>query len=271
MVDTAGHEAVTNSFDFGRVLNRTVSAVINNFKSFFLIGFIIYGVPSIFVTLFGLYAAKMDLFFNGLNLDENLVQALFISILFIGLGIYLYLSLWLTGGLTVASLAAFNNEPVDIKKSLRETRHLVWRLLRMSLLFLMGMLLGLILLIVPGIIFYCMYCVAAAALVAEDESVTGSLSRSSDLTDGYKWWVFLLIVIYLLVSIAIELFSLIPIKVIGLVLNDHFVIGSLGLITKGLTNTFTNIISIVGLTSLYYELRLAKEGIGSESIYEIFD
>jgi hypothetical protein len=63
--------------------------------------------------------------------------------------------------------------------------------------------LGAVLLIIPGIIFATMVYVASPACVVEKEGVFASMQRSRDLTSGYRWRIFVVMLgVNLLVLVA---------------------------------------------------------------------
>jgi hypothetical protein len=67
--------------------------------------------------------------------------------------------------------------------------------------------LGFALLIVPGLIVYCLYFVAAPACIAEQAGVGASLSRSRFLTKGHRLQIFgaaaLIWIVWLIVNLVI--------------------------------------------------------------------
>jgi len=67
----------------------------------------------------------------------------------------------------------------------------------------LGVMVGLTLLIVPGIILFLRWCVAVPVLVQERQGVLASMGRSAALTQGNRWalfGLFLIVVIILIVA-----------------------------------------------------------------------
>jgi uncharacterized membrane protein len=56
-----------------------------------------------------------------------------------------------------------------------------------SVLAWLAMVLGLVLLVVPGIIAFCTFAVAVPVLLRERRGVIASLGRSRELTEGHRW------------------------------------------------------------------------------------
>jgi hypothetical protein len=120
--------------------------------------------------------------------------------------------------------------------------------------------LGMLLFIVPGVIIGCMLCVAIPACVIEKTGVTASLSRSVALTKGYRWQIFglfLLIVVIALVG--------------GLVLAMIGGAGMLGQLLGFAWQVVSTAFSAVLFAVIYHDLRAAKEGIDLDTLANIFD
>lgn len=118
-------------------------------------------------------------------------------------------------------------------------------------------------LIIPGLIVATMLWVAIPAAVLEKKGL-GALSRSTELTSGYRWKIFGLIIL-------LGALLLIPIVVMGglfALFEDN--IAALNLILMvfvAFYYTFSAVISTVG----YHSLRLVKEGGNLEDIASVFD
>jgi hypothetical protein len=122
--------------------------------------------------------------------------------------------------------------------------------------------LGLMLLVVPGIIFICMFLVSSHACVVERTGVFASLSRSRFLTKGHRWQVFGL---FLLMTIVAIISSLIA----------RTIFASTGpsgsLIASQLFAAIVGAFNGVLLSVLYFQLRIAKEGVDIDKIASVFD
>ena len=139
----------------------------------------------------------------------------------------------------------------------------------LSLLWAIGVGIGFILLIVPGIILLMMWSVAVPALVVEREGVFAAFSRSAELTKGARWKIFglslVLLVIYWLLSLVVGL--------VGLGTFNAATPGGLtvaNLIGSMVTGTIFNMIWGTIQPSLYVELRQWKEGTSAESLAQVF-
>jgi hypothetical protein len=115
----------------------------------------------------------------------------------------------------------------------------------------LGIAIGLVLLIAPGLFLMTIWAVIIPVIVLEKRSAGESFSRSRELVRGYGWGVFGVIVLTILLLIGFEI-------VLGLILTP---------LADWLQNFVSNIVSgtltapfiAVVLTLLYFRLKAAKE------------
>lgn len=128
----------------------------------------------------------------------------------------------------------------------------------------LGIIAGTLLLVVPGLILFCMWSVTKAARTAEGPGVMNALSRSAKLTQGNRWRIFalfLLLIVCFLVVAAIA----------------GFAAGLFGGARAGevagtvAASVFTVVIPPAATTVLYNELRRAKEGVAPGGVASVFD
>jgi hypothetical protein len=121
-------------------------------------------------------------------------------------------------------------------------------------------------LIIPGIIvvaiIMCMYFVVAPVCVAERAGVRASLSRSRFLTGGYRWQIF---GAYILIAIFGAISS-------GIAAGATSAVGGIaativGFGVQAIFGAFGAVLAAV----LYYQLRVAKEGVDLAKIASVFE
>jgi hypothetical protein len=120
------------------------------------------------------------------------------------------------------------------------------------------------LLIVPGIMKFCSYYVAIPAAVVEGTGPSQSLSRSKMLALGYRWHIFGIALVGVLLSFGVGacagvVFRGLPegtLKVLLVSVVPTAIVGSLTAVFSGVA---------------YYQLRVAKEGIDIEQLAAVFD
>jgi hypothetical protein len=128
-----------------------------------------------------------------------------------------------------------------------------------------GMVLGMILLIVPGFILFTMWSVALPAAIVERTGVVGALGRSRQLTSGRRWRVFGTILIPILISIVTSWL------LIGVVFGLRGLTSSTFQIVSWLISSIEQAFSVCVFATLYYHLRRDKEGVDIEQVAAVFD
>jgi hypothetical protein len=115
----------------------------------------------------------------------------------------------------------------------------------------LGIAIGLILLIVPGLIFMTWWSVIIPTIVLENKSAGESFTRSRELVRGHGWGVFGVIVLVILLLIGFQ----IVLRLILTPLADWLESFVAQIVSGTLTAPFIAIV----LTLLYFRLRAAKE------------
>jgi hypothetical protein len=115
----------------------------------------------------------------------------------------------------------------------------------------LGIAVGLILLIVPGLILLTWWCVIVPTIVLENRSAGESFSRSRELVHGHGWSVFGVIVFVILLLIGFQ----IVLSIVLSPLADWLQSFASQIISGTLTAPFIAVV----LTLLYFRLRAAKE------------
>lgn len=246
-------------FDLGRVIQRTFGTIKQNAAVFFGAAALLVGLPSILLALGQ----------NSMLSDDYSVSGVLLTMVGAVLN---FVGLYLLQGMVVkAAVNSFNGKKTAFGDAFNVGVQAFLPLLGLAIVASVGMGLGLILLIVPGVILAVMWSVGAPVVVVERRGVTASLQRSRVLTKGYRWQVFGLIVIYVILSWIIGA----AIGGLSLATGGTFSGGTpnlaVSLITEPLVNILSGVVASAGVASLYYELRSAKEGVGSEELASIFD
>ena len=112
----------------------------------------------------------------------------------------------------------------------------------------------------PGVIIGCMLYVAVPACVIEKLGVTASTSRSVALTKGYRWQIFGLFLLVVVIAL-VGAFVLAKIGGVGLVGQ------TLSFAWQVVSTAFGAVLSAV----IYHDLRMAKEGIDLDTLASVFD
>lgn len=257
--------AGSGQFDFGRVISRTFNAIKQNAAICFGASALLVGVPSM-LTAFG--GAS---FMTGAAESSSPSVVGGVVAYLIGIVLYLIGAFMLQGMVVKAAVGGFNGKRVTFGEAFGVGVQYFLPLLGLAIVAGIATGFAYILLIVPGVLLSIIWSVSAAALVMEKRGVFESLQRSRDLTRGYRWQVFGLLVIYVILSWIVGG----AIAGLGVATGGSFTNGSpnlaFNLITQPLVNILSSVVASAGVASLYYELRTAKEGAGADNLAAIFD
>jgi hypothetical protein len=170
-------------------------------------------------------------------------------------------------GIYYGTYQALTGQGFPVVAALRRAVVRFFPVIAVSLIFGLGVLVASLFLIVPGIILALAWMVAFQACVVEELGPLKSLSRSAALTKGHRWKIFgtvILAFIGTLISFGV-IFAAIFAAIYALHSGVAFAIGQflLQVLLLSLASIFPAVV--------YYELRLAKEGVGAEKIAVVFD
>lgn len=254
----------SRSFDLGRVLSTGFGALFNNALPFLAVSLVLAGIPG-FAFEYWLRSADLE------NPDlEFVLSWQFWGPVVASILASFVASAVLQGTLIGATVRHLGGRPAHIGQSVAGALARIVPIVLLSILVGLAIVFGLLLLIVPGVIFYLMFIVSVPAMMAEGRGVTDSMSRSASLTKGFKGMIFLLAIILLMVgggvsSVCTALFARIA-EASGDAAADRIIL-SLGTM---LGQTIITAIGAVIVGALYVELRTVKEGASTEAMAEVF-
>lgn len=206
---------------------------------------------------------------NGTG-DYSVVLA-FGSLTGLGYILSVVFSVLAQGALVRATVAASEGRRAGFGESLGAALPVALPLIGLSIVVGIGVALGFVFLIVPGIILYVMWIVSAPVLVEERTGVFGAMSRSRELTKGARWNVFALLltagVLYLVFTIVVGLL----VVALGMPRLGDTAVGLWPALVGGtILGTITTALWSVIVSSLYVELRQWKDGPAEAALSEIF-
>lgn len=232
-----------SDFRVGNVLSRAWEIFGPNFLMFFCITLVVALPKFLYLTSNPQTPAHIALFFGAI---------------FIGL-------LLNTIGMAVILFAAFQQlrgRSVRIGEALQRALARFFPLVGLGILMSLGIMLGLILLLVPGVIWSVMWTVAVPVCVVEALGPTESMSRSSQLTKGYRWPIFG-------IALLLGFVNLVTTVLVG------FALASFGVVVQAVGTVIWTAVWTAywncTLIMIYHDLRVAKEGIDTRQIAAVFD
>ena len=129
-------------------------------------------------------------------------------------------------------------------------------------LFALGVWVGLLLLVIPGIMLMIRWSVSVPACVVEGTGPVASLGRSAALTKGHRWKIFGIFLLIWIVSVIVA-------SLLGLIASQ------LGTVANMFANFFWTACWAAYFNSVlvmvYHDLRVAKEGVDVNQIAAVFD
>jgi uncharacterized membrane protein len=250
----------------GRVFQRAFSAISLNPVVILSLALVIGALPGLIFTyaFFRLGLTSPAAIQKGVMPGRGLLGAMFISWL-----LMMVLSALVQGALTRATVSANEGQRATFAQSLSAGLRVALPLIGLSILWSLGVGIGFVLLIVPGIILLMMWSVAVPALVVEREGVFAAFSRSAQLTKGARWKIFglslVLLVIYWLLSLIAGLVGL---GMYSAANPAGFTFANIigGIVVGTIFNTLWGTIQ----PSLYVELRQWKEGDSMQNLEHVF-
>jgi len=174
----------------------------------------------------------------------------------------LFLGVFAQGVVLRGAYMAASGGAVDMRDSFSQGLRRAFSLMAVTIMQTIGVAVGLLLLVVPGLILSAMLYVALSACVIEGLSGVGSLNRSAALTRGHRWKVFGIVLLTILIpAFADRLIEvlIIPFGVPAWAI-AHYV-------EQVLSLSFEAVLGVV----VYHDLRAAKEGLGNARIATVFD
>ncbi|HEX3463413.1 MAG TPA: hypothetical protein VHS78_05120 [Candidatus Elarobacter sp.] len=162
-----------------------------------------------------------------------------------------------------ATFQALRRRGINPGESIARGLQRFWPVIGASLL--VGIItgIGFLLLIVPGLVALCVWYVTIPACVVEQLGPTESMSRSSDLTSGYRWPIFGAALLVGIVQVGGNALINASLRRPG-TLVAYAVVYFLWI---ALVRAYESVLS----TIIYHDLRVAKEGIDIEQLASVFD
>jgi hypothetical protein len=127
-------------------------------------------------------------------------------------------------------------------------------------------LVGLVLLLVPGIILACALAVAIPAVVVERPGVFGAIKRSFALTKGKRFAIFVAFLVLFLIVITVTTFGSFVLPALTASISPM-----LGTIVGLVFNIVFGTLVWVAPAVVYHDLRVAKEGVQTAQLAAIFE
>jgi Membrane domain of glycerophosphoryl diester phosphodiesterase len=191
------------------------------------------------------------------------IGALAAGRILIGLFLAIILGTLAQAVLVYGAFQDMRGRPVNLADCLKVGLGRFFPIIGLAICMSIGIMIGFLLLVVPGIILAVMWFVATPACVVEQLGPMSAMGRSSELTKGHRWKIFGML---LLVVVGAGIVTVIIGALLGLTGSPVLVV--LGTLAwNGVWGAFYAIFGVV----TYHDLRVAKEGVDVHQIAAVFD
>jgi hypothetical protein len=240
-------EFLETDFRIGKVISKSIEVFRNNIVAFTFIASLML-LPT-------LPAYMMDE-----QADPTLTEGIILLV-----GIVLVFALWplISSIILYAAFQYMRGREVRLAEAIARVLPRSWSLVGIMFLGTLGMMIGLAALVIPGMFLMVIWYVAPAACIAEKLGVRQSLRRSRQLTEGFRWRIFALLLLIIAASVIGSGLALAT-QAAGMNIWAQM---ALDFAWQGLSGGFTSVLVAVS----YYYLRVAKEGVDVEQIAAVFD
>ena len=193
--------------------------------------------------------------------NEAAVQFLIVSLIFFAIQ-FLIVQPFLVAAIARAASDAYLGQAVGIGRTYRYALSRLPAILWITVLTSVVILIGFILLIIPGIIAFVRLALTPPVLVVEDVRGTKAIGRSWRLTKGNFWRLLALLVLSTLIATVGVLIITIPTEVVALMVGSAgWPISALGsILAMVLITPFSMLIIVL----FYFDMRIRKEGFDIE-------
>lgn len=246
------------SFDLGRVLGCTFSVFFRGFFKIFALTTIIY-IPYLILAL----VAVLENPEFGEDLSQTPGYAL-------GLwGLSFFLGPMVTAAVIFEVLNRLRGSSATLGKSMHVAVLKLLPVLVVNLFFHIAVGIGLVLLIIPGLIFMSALCAAVPCCVMERVSIVGCFDRSWRLTQGCRMRILGALLVLWLVGGSLALLANMAPAALTMAGGSGFVLAIVFTVTQ-LVTLLGAALNSVGQAVIYHELRTVKEGADADQLVAVF-
>lgn len=247
--------------DIGGVITSTFGVLGRNLGPFLALAALLVGVP---MALSGLGLAELNSSGRGPpailgNYSMGLIGGL-ISMVFTAV---------LQGSLIHGTVVDLNGGRASFGECLATGLRNFFPVILVSILMWLGIAVGLLLFIVPGVMIGLAWCVSAPARVSEQCDVVEALGRSAELTRGSRWRVLTLMILYMVLTwIVSAVAGWLTLTALSAPMASHTIIP---IVVAGAGSAVNSVVGATGLSVLYVELRRLREGVTPDALAALFD
>jgi hypothetical protein len=157
------------------------------------------------------------------------------------------------------------DRPASVSDSFSRVKGEIWGVIGLSMLMGLGIGVGFIALLVPGVLLALMWSLSVPVKILENKGVTDSMSRSADLTKGDWGRIFVIWLLFLLLGVTIGLLLRWPVEIAAGVSSIAGLQRSSGawqvalLVSTFVSECLVGPLGTIAFSLLYYDERVRKE------------
>lgn len=255
---------LARSFEFGQVLGRTFNLFDRSNGPVFVGALFMAGFSmATRVLIFG--RAMVPAFPPGTTPAAQMAQIFTPAVLISGLIGFVLAAAF--NVFTIRSrVAVMQGSPISVRQALMATPRLVLPALGLFILAYLGVMVGSICFVVPGVVLGLSWSAAIPVLVCEETGIIGALRRSRALAIGSRGRIFIAGLLMIAVTIAVTL-PLTGVAMAGLGATPVSVLAAILriVVSVPLTMIYANF-----MAAIYVELRTIREGEATPALSEVF-
>ncbi len=251
-------------FTVGAVISKTISAWWKHVVAFTVLSAVVY---SPFAVTFGVFYGAL-LWGAAPRPDQMATFGLALGAVWI---VTLVLAVIQAGAVTYGTVRHLSGERVRVGAMLRVGLRRGLPVVGVGLVLWLGTVLGVILLVVPGVLLVVASCVAIPAAVVERPGVFGAIRRSFFLTRGRRGLLFAAGFTILLIVWGLAAVVQVGATVVSAVLLSPQRAAVGVVVASQLGNVLFSALPLVGISVAYHELRAEKEGVDTAALARVFE
>lgn len=259
MVETGSR---VQRYDIGAVISRAFETIGANFLLFCGLALILAGIPQFGIQYWQAFhiSAQVNVNDGSYFFDRN-----YWSTILLGWLVSMIAGVILQSALTRATVMHLSGERPQFAQCFEVGIRLLPPMIVIAVLSFLGIMVGMLFLIVPGVVLWVVWSVVAPAYVQEKIGIFEAFSRSAALTKDARFSIFFTQIIMALLIWIVG----IP---LGYITGAFTMGGNLFLValTGAATSALGSMVMVAGQASIYVELRQVKEGIAPSELEAIF-
>jgi uncharacterized membrane protein len=202
----------------------------------------------------------------------------------------LWLFFWGLGGAVVGLLVAAASQaativavsqvhldrPTSVFEAFARVKHKILGVIGLTIVIALGVGMGFILLIVPGVLLTLMWSLAVPVAVLEDKGVGDAMSRSAELTKGDRWRIFVIWLLFLVLSLAVTLLLQWPVTLVAEAMGKTGSTPIIGIQVASAVMSFVSQclvgpLGTIAFSLVYYDERVRKEAFDLQLMMSTLD